>query len=656
MRTVKWAAKQSMQRATQVQRRGFTMVELIVSIGVLVVIIMVTAQVFQDASKLTRMGQASADVLQESVAIERQIRADLARLSPDGVLAIHSVEVPNNYNRERWDSTGTRPGLINPSLPPEAPIRCDQLVFFVEGFQRSMAYGSNLGWSVLPGMAAKTLGQAGMIRYGHAMQFPGLGAYEARPGMLAAGQPQYTAEDIDLESLRNNEGLLTELTPFHQPNVNSTYGGSLPSVWTTYTLGNTGGSAYLYNQVPGQGVGGAQPEARRWLLARTAVALGDDDAQAPNARQKRVYQNETLSQETLLPFDPRLGVSNPDTGSGSQWGFSSKAPVIDYGRVDVCAMSLADLRKVLLLSSDSGGSGRRPWIAGIDNPDGSHGVMDGSTLPGSGDQRSIIKTLIAPTRAEREPPGNTRWDQALTNNIIGSAVSNLIVEWTWDENVGEAVGVRWPRLVDADVRWHGLRVDGMQVPGGLDALLDPPSGVTDSPSDGFDPSVDQLWFGLPSSTDGNGVADRWDRRVVTFGQFAVAAPPRDPIDPLYAGDEFELDAPATASPSLVWVDLTDTDPLDIENANAIDMVYVEGAMGAVSRVREYWALFGPNGNAPLLDLDADDNGLPDPDPSFTPWPTALRFTLTIHDSGVNLEGGRTVQFVVPLPERNGGRR
>ncbi len=643
-------------RFTPSSTRAFTMVELIVSIGVLVVIIMVTAQVFQDASALTRMGQASADVLQESVAIERQIRADLSRLSPDGVLAIHSVEVPNNYNRSRWNSTAPRPGLINPSLPPEAPIRCDQLVFFVEGFQRSLAYGSNLGYAVLPGMAPKTLGQAGMIRYGHAMQFPDLGPYEARPGMLDPGQPQFTAEDIDLSSLRDNDGLLTSLTPFHQPNVNSTYGGALPTVWTTYTLGNTGGSTNLYNQVAGQGTGGAQPEARRWILTRTAVALGDDDAQAPNARQKRVYQNETLSQETLLPFDPRLGVSNPDTGSGSQWGFSSKAPVIDYGRVDVSAMSLADLRKVLLLSGSSGGSARRPWIAGVDDPDGSHSVYDGGFLPGSGDQQSIIKSLVAPTRAEREPPGNTRWDQALTNNIIGSAVSNLIVEWTWDENVGEALGLRWPRLVDADVRWHGFRVDGTNVPGSLDALLDPPSGVTDTAADGVDPSVDQLWFGLPSSTDGNGIADQWDRRVVSFGQFAVAAPRRDPINPLYAGDEFETDAPATASPSLVWVDPSDDDPTDADNFNAIDVIQTEGAMGNVPRVREYWALFGPNGNAPLLDLDVDDNGLPDPDPSFTPWPTALRFTMTIHDTGMNLEAGRTVQFVVPLPERNGARK
>ncbi|MCH2135766.1 MAG: hypothetical protein MK101_04185 [Phycisphaerales bacterium] len=642
------------------RRFGFTMVELIVSIGVLVVIILVTAQVFQDASAVTRMGQASSDVLQESVAIERQMRSDLARMSPDGVLAIHSVEVPNNYNRARWDGEGTRPGLINPSLATDAPVRCDQLVFFVEGFERSLAYGSNLGYSVIPGMAAKTIGQAGMIRYGHALQFPELGRYEARPGMLQNGQPQFTAEDVDLNAIRDDDGLLSHLTPFHQHNVNSIFGGPLPTVWTTYTLGNTGGSANLYNQVPGNGINGSQPEARRWLFTRTAVALGDDDSQAPNSRQKRVYQNETLSQETLLPLDPREGVADPDNNTGSQWGFSSKAPVIDYGRVDVSAMSLADLRKVLLLSSSSGGSARRPWIQGVDDPNdagsyGTHGIVDGGACPGDGDQQAIIKSLVSTARAERVPPGNTRWDQALTNNVLGTAVSNLVIEWTWSEDIGEATGTQWPRLVDANVRWHGLRADSQQVPAELDAMLDPPPGIADAETDGVDPSVDQLWFGLPSSTDGNGQTDRWDRRVVTFGQFAAAAPGLDTGSPLYNGDEFHQEVPSTGAPSLVWADPEDDDPTDSVNLNAIDMVEVEGAFGDVPRVRQYWALFGPNHSEPLLDVDSDNNGLLDPDPSFTPWPTALRITMTIHDAGMNLEGGRTVQFVVPLPERNGGR-
>jgi hypothetical protein len=314
---------------------------------------------------------------------------------------------------------------------------------------------------------------------------------------------------------------------------------------------------------------------------------------------------------------------------------------------------MADLRRCLLLSESANSVARRPWLDGADNPDGDHEVVDGGVLPGSGDQRSIIKTLFAYPRAERQPPGNARWDQMLTSGILGSAVSNLIVEWTWAKGVGAAQGVRWPRLVDAAVKWHGHRLDPNDIPSELDALLDPPPGVNDAQSDGVQPGLSTLWFGLPSSTDGNGTSERWDRRVVTFGQFAVAAPGLGPGDPLFDDDSFETLAPATAAPSLVWVDSQDNDPTDLVNLNAIDEVQVEGSFGDSAVVREYWALFGHNTHQPLMDLDLDSNGMLDHDPSFTPWPTALRFTMTIHDPATNLEAGRTVQFIVALPRRMG---
>jgi hypothetical protein len=290
---------------------------------------------------------------------------------------------------------------------------------------------------------------------------------------------------------------------------------------------------------------------------------------------------------------------------------------------------------------------------GWDDPDGSHSVLE-STVPGNGDQRAFIKSLFGHARAERQAPGNARFDQMLGTSVLGSAVSNFIVEWTWDREVGAADGVRWPRLVDADVRWHGLRVDPMDLPAALDAMIDPLPGMSDSAGDGVDSGLETIWFGLPSMTDGNGISDQWDRRVVTYGQFAVAAPGQATDDPIFANDEYELTAPATAAPSLVWVDTNDNDPGDLDNLNPIDEIAVEGSFGNVPRVREYWALFGPNMNQPLLDQDADNNGLLDPDPSFTPWPTALRFSMTIHDPATTLEGGRHVQFIVPLPKRVGG--
>jgi hypothetical protein len=36
---------------------------------------------------------------------------------------------------------------------------------------------------------------------------------------------------------------------------------------------------------------------------------------------------------------------------------------------------------------------------------------------------------------------------------------------------------------------------------------------------------------------------------------------------------------------------------------------------------------------------------------YTPWPSALRITATFHDPQGAIEGGRTLQFTIPLPQR-----
>ena len=145
-------------------------------------------------------------------------------------------------------------------------MRCDQLLLFAEGTEHSQSYGSNVNYGDLPGFAPKSLGGASMIRYGHALQFPELDAYDP---VLTLGH------DVDYASLRDGDGYHAQspLVPFHQHNVNGVFGGMLPTKKTTYYLGAGGGAIGLYDQEDADDIRGSQPEARQWLLARTAVAL-----------------------------------------------------------------------------------------------------------------------------------------------------------------------------------------------------------------------------------------------------------------------------------------------------------------------------------------------------------------------------------------------
>ncbi len=653
-----------MMRRDPTAKRGFTLIEILVSVAVLMAIVLVCGQIFQSASKVASAAEASGDVLIESAAIRRQIADDMARLSRDGVLGIHSLSVPNNYNRKRFSGSGTRPGLINPALPPSAPIRCDQLVFFVEGSEASQAYGSNWQWE---NMVPKTIGGAGLVRYGHALQFPELRPYAPTtpddPGTPA--QPLRTGHDVDYTHHRDGNGLMAEtpLVPFHHANVNGAFGGPLQTKFTTYYLGSGGGADGLYEQTDGPEIRGTQPEAKHWLLSRSLVPLGDDDTQAPDARQKRVYQNDALAQETVFPFDPRRT-------SSSNGGFSPRAPVIDYGRIDLAASSLGDIREALLISRSPGSPqynlARRPWRAGRDNPDGTHEVLDASVLPGNGDQYDLIKSLFSWPRAERTPPGPGRFDQMLTRNVIGSGVSDFKVEWTWDQGVGEVdtlkdegAGSRRP------VQWVGFSADPYDpanTSSNQSVYSDPDQGGV---IDGGLHAGERPWMGMPSTTDGDGIdptdpndadamhnAPQFDRRVTTLGQLAVAHAP----DQLYVytdGPPGSTNRRVTvSSPSLVdwWTGGGDVSD-QFNHHTAIDEMWKEFGFGDNPQIHQYWALFGPNHSAPLMQRDLDGDGLRDPDPSFTPWPTALRFTLTLHDPAGALEQGKTLQFVVPLPKR-----
>ena len=653
-------------------RRGFTLIEILVAIAVLVVVILICGQAFQAASAVARKGEASGDALQEAWTVKRQIEDDLSRINPDGALVIHSVEVPNDFNRSKWAGTGVRPGLINPNLPPTAPVRCDQLLFFTGGYEPSTKYGSNQ-FGQLAGVP-RIMGGASMVSFGHGLQFPELSPYSietpSNPDQSPLGQlpPQYRGHDVDMRTLRyERQDLQPRLAPFYHHAVDDSaggWGGSGERMPTKYTQYGFAGPASIYNQVDGPDIRGDQPEARRWLLTRQAIPLADDDGEPPggsnypNDASKRIYRYQAFATESLFPADPRPRTS-------SEAGFEVVVPVVDYGRVDVASMLMGSVREALLhsqpYSSPYSDFARRPWFID-DNPDNTHAVLEdvrpgasapgtSGELPGQGTQRDLLKSLMSWPRAERDAKGASRFDQGLTSGVLASGCSSFIVEWTWDQDTGETRTWQLANPVLEDGRlnkktWHGLRYDPTTV-----SASDWVNLGLDSPPNGR-----QLWFGLPSVTDGDGIdpdamvagdPPQFDRRVMSFATFATAFPGRWQPDSTPSWRYLDSNKPSVAAPALVHPSAVDEE--------------VSGFGPPGQRVREYWAVFGPNRHWPLLEgrdqitgggdpssQGGNPDGTDDPDPSYTPWPAALRITMVLHDPAVNLESGKEIQFVVEL--------
>ena len=88
------------------------------------------------------------------------------------------------------------------------------------------------------------------------------------------------------------------------------------------------------------------------------------------------------------------------------------------------------------------------------------------------------------------------------------------------------------------------------------------------------------------------------------------------------------------------------DPVNIEGSVPTTTgEAIEAAGGIV-----YEAIFGYNQDTPL-DPTTGSPWMPATGVAYTPWPSAIRITMTLHDTDTRLEIGRQIQFVIDLPRR-----
>ncbi len=506
--------------------RAFTMVELMVAVSLLIVVIAATSRIFSTASRVASLGEANTNVLQETGAIERQLRSDISRLDRDGIFVIQCVAVQNSVNQAANPSAP----LLDPSRRPDAIIRADQLLFFAKGAQDTARFQGGQDLGPTSGMARSGISR---ILYGHGVQLPELLPNGAqRPDPIGFDDGPLVPWSFDALS----DG---------------------PSLDYQYWIG--GGSGRT---------NGTQPEARDWTLARQAVLLADD------GNIKTLYQSGAS-------YGPNSAVSLFNQANlYAPLADNALAPNADIvnSRVDVAASNLDDIRRTLAPAGNA--NWRTRIINGCFGPLGGYGQLGGYV------------------RSEKRAPSMDRQDVMLTTPTLASNCSSFMVDWTWAPGVGATLVSTDPVAVYA--------------PGFT------PSGLFPTP-----------WFGFP-----------------------------DPMIPLLEEKrgvttltDYERDYVSGGVSLFVHTPIL---PPKIEGDFGPGVTPVAWPFGTGVPIAVYTAVFGFNGDKAYFEsLESGPSQSPvlTRRSDFTPWPTAIRVTMTLNDPEKRLEQGKTVQLVIELPQR-----
>lgn len=590
-------------RVARAGRDGFTLTELLVAVVVLLVIILAVGRIFGTASTVVKLGEANSNLLQEVSAVRGLLKEDLEALDRDGFLVVQGIAVPNNL----WGSTLDR--LLDPSRPSTDLIRSDKLMFFTNGLSVSQRFVG----TGLVGSTRNPQGLSSQVYYGHGIHLPYVPASASRldpdrtetPGLAPWFRGDSIADAI-VRSIR-------------------------------WPFANSGPNLNI-----------RQPSAPDWVLARQQVILGDDGDSRPE-----FFMTES---ESSLPN------AAPDLLGDASAPVATFHPWVVNGRVDVASTDLERLRDVLL-------------------------HVDGSP------RHELIAELVGNhhPRVEPAPPGTLDDDLMLSRSLLAAHCSEFKVEWTWGDGTGEGDWSEGIFSSGGGGVWDPTAIVPLQADGVTLAPVVPGETISrwwsTLPWFGF-PDLELPEFRLANEAARLPTAPAsWWAEVSDEG-WNGTTPPVVFEPPIQTSDFVGASTPN--SESVPWV------PQRIEGGNGavwagpnavVQQVSVPGFSGRT--FYRYTAVFGPNGDLPVM-TDSDGRALVsngflngcgncdpsqpgyDPDapydnpignanvgtggwpiysPSYTPWPSAIRVTMTLHDAGRQLEGGRQYQFTVPLPRR-----
>jgi prepilin-type N-terminal cleavage/methylation domain-containing protein len=678
-------------------RRAFTLIELLVSLSVLLVVIIATARIFGTTSKVAAIGEASADLQATANAVEKVIRGDVERIARDGVLAIQCVAVRNDVNRS---TTYPQAPLLDTTKAVTDFVRCDQLVFFGRGRESSQVYLGTRGGSrsdaaysvnMFPSGTLKITpeftAQEFMVRIGHGVQFPTL--------LLDSNNP----------TLRPDADFFDTVAKGNPP---------VPWMWSPTPVMSSSyfdGAANTLKYMAGQPEARQWTLARQIvLLADDGINTNIKPTGLNLTWFHEVQQTGsgaswsggmTANSATgIAQYGPSAGGSATPDSSATNFVipqdnlYPNRA--LTSSRVDIAATSIADFRALIEQGATSAyfskdfnfdSTGRLPWSdREAVTPNTSLGYIRNRIY------NALFGAPIVPTgrtsnglwgypRAEKVAPSMNRLDGMVAGPLLAGNCSSIQIDWTWSTGTARfetpegtpllaqlsAAPVRANKAV-FDVPLAGLTTVPWPVqpflqlnPTGSLVLLDPAnSPVSITKNDNSSEASQTLglsrnipWFGLPDSLFP--IAQR--SGVTRLAGPLITDVPSSIAGPAYATPIRALTPSAASTTTTFTAASATTDFETIAIATPpIDCARIEGTsaivrpLSTLTEVYSYQAIFGPNGDQPFREVRVPGGTERVLRNDYTPWPTALRFTITLHDPKLALAQGRVFQFVVDLPK------
>ncbi len=574
--------------------RAFTLTEILVAVVVLVVVIAATAQIFGTAGKVAGLGQANQAVLQESSVVERMIRQDLEALANEGYFMVQCVAVRNDAARF-WPSGDPNAPLLDSNRPATEYLRADRIVFFRHGQEETTRFIGSRDQGAFGGLPAATLSR---VTYGHGVQM--------EDSVIQSGSSVQRLDPLGFDS-----GPLTPWAgdnPLDGPDLNT-------AIWPAGTAG------------PRRS--GRQPEARDWILARSAVLLANDGGSRDHLATDNSYgpsstvglfQQSNAWQPVNAPFPAYdLMASRVDAASST----------IDEVERSVCNGIIpvnGSSSSVFYETNLPFWSSTAAWNQQV------RGRLIGGTFGPFVGQVAVGGY----PRVEKVAPSMDRQDQMLVAPMLAGNCSSFTVDWTWDRWVGhEHTGDH--DSPDVQV-WNAAGTQAWQASGYIPNFAEP-----------------RVWYGLPDGLPGQGGnAGPNERGVYSLSERVGSAGPA-PFNFLTGPAQPTLYPP-------LWDPITGIGAQRIEggmnNALPVPQPILAWPSTANPVLWVYTATFGFNHEE---GVSVVTNTATDPPTvratsrtDVTPLPSALRFTAVLHDPEKKLERGRSFQFVVELT-RAGGR-